>query len=1036
MVTACPDPSVLEAFGQGTLDPASRDALDVHLDRCSACASVVAQLTELFGSASVEPDALAHAGPDTIDGALDRVDSPAATGLLIGRYRLGRLLGAGGMGMVYEAVDPELARRVAIKLLHPGTGGDIETTRRRMLREARAMAQLAHPNVVAVHDVGRFGAQVFVAMELVEGTTLTRWLQAQVRSRRELLATFVQAGRGLEAAHAVGLVHRDFKPDNVLVGADGRVRVTDFGLARPTLTWPDEAQASSVVAARAAGLGATLEGHEHSTVHGAVVGTPAYMAPEQWRGEPADARSDQFSFCVALYEACFGVRPFAGDGLYALAEQVLRGNMVPPPRAAPTWLRAAIVRGLQPDPDARHPSMQVLLAALERDRKRALRIVGVAAAMAASVAATVAVLAWTTAVTSPSPALLELPTAPQAESIATEPAVAPEIVAPRSDPQLAACVSRSTDAEGRWNPQRRTKLDTHLRTMDDGDAIAERSLLVLDRWAQRWTGLAARACAVEPTFVHVDAQRRCLAEALPRFDALVQQVLDLATFSVDDSVASAAYRLPDLSVCERPEWLAVAPAGPTPARVGEATILRGDLAMAEALTGLDQLSHAPDALEGVVERAKTLGHAPLLAEAQLALGLAQAEKYETQAATVALEAAAMTAQGGVHDRVLARAGLLLVEQYGGVQLRLADADRWQRLVATLESRLGDPWLAGALLTATGVSLDGRAEYRGALASFEAALPKLVEALGPGHPEVARVLLATAQTQLAFGQFDRADATVDRAIDLLAASIGGTDLRYAAALAGRARIALARGALAEAREAADKVVKLPSISQSLRHDFDRGAYLGVLGDVMAAQGSTAEALATYEQAKVYLYVDAPKVLPLLWQGRLLIATDDLKAGLVRLDEARAELELHFEKDDPRRIDPLCAIGRAQRQAKRFAGARATLEAALELANAELGAGPRTSLVKWELAALEVDQGHTAAALELYDDAHVWLTSAFELEDPRLVESLLARADLAWALGQHEYGARLYDGIVDDLSKQWGPKDARAARARARRAHEVE
>ena len=1030
-MSGCPDPSVLEAFGRGTLDPARRDALDIHLDRCSACAALVVQLAQMFGAPTIGE----RSTSGTLPGSLPPLD---AAGMRVGRYLLGRRLGAGGMGVVHEATDPELHRRVAIKLLHPGISGDVDDTRNRMLREARAMAKLAHPNVVAVHDVGRVGEQVFVAMELVEGETLARWLQRR-RERREILGVFAQAGRGLEAAHAVGLVHRDFKPDNVLIGADGRARVTDFGLARPAMSWPDagdtDRDASTVVTA-AAGLGITLQGGVLTTAHGAIVGTPAYMAPEQWRGAPADARTDQFAYCVALFEACFGMRPFAGDNLFALAEQVMRGNLRSPPRGAPAWLRAAIVRGLQNDPAARHPSMSSLLAALERDRTRLRRALGIACAMGLGVAGTVAVLAWTAEQTSPAPPPLPLPVAtqPEAPPSTTPPPAAtppPPAATPPVDPQLAACRSRATDAEGRWNPARRTKLDTQLRSMDDGEAIAARALPVIDRWASRWTSLAAAACAAAPTSPTAEPQRRCLADALSHLDALVQHTLDAQKFQVDDAVAWATHRLPDLGACESAAWLGVYPLAPPPDQQGEVALARGELAMANALTQLSLLSSSAEAMQRVVDRAQSIGHAPLIAEAQLALGVAHLERADPDAAAIALEAAAMASQGGVHDRVSLQATTLLVEVHGGLLWRPLDADRWQRVAAAIDSRIDDAPTGGALALATGIAMHGRAENGAAIASFDAARGDLVLALGNDHPEVARVLVETAKARLMLGEIDEAEGLTNRAIEILAKSVGTADLRYGAALAQRARNLLGKGANAEALAAAELAVEVPIMSQSLRHDLDHGWYLGLVGDARAALGDTTGALATWEKAKIYLYVDAPRVWPLVWQGALLIDTGKAKDGLARLEDARRELDEHLAKDDARRIEALCAIGRAEHRADKLAAARKTLESALVIAEAKLGFGPRTSLVQWDLAAVEAADGKTKRALELYDDAHVALSGTFSSHDPRMVDSLLARADLAWTLDQKDYAGRLYDGVVDDLTKRVGPKDARAARARERR-----
>ncbi|MBA2543935.1 MAG: serine/threonine protein kinase, partial [Deltaproteobacteria bacterium] len=236
-------------------------------------------------------------------------------GTALGRYIVIDVLGEGGMGVVYSAYDPELDRKVAIKLLQarPDSSAGSQGTSGQtwLLREAQAMARLSHPNVIAVHDVGTLsGHRVFIAMEQVDGVTLRVWLRDKVRPWREVIQIMTAAGTGLAAAHASGLVHRDFKPDNVLVDNNGRVRVMDFGLAR---LHPDETgerldrQSDALIEARSP-LSAPL------TIAGTVIGTPAYMAPEIGDGMLADARSDQFSFGVALYEALYRGRPFAKDG--------------------------------------------------------------------------------------------------------------------------------------------------------------------------------------------------------------------------------------------------------------------------------------------------------------------------------------------------------------------------------------------------------------------------------------------------------------------------------------------------------------------------------------------------------------------------------------------------------------------------------------------------------------------------------------------------------------------------------------------------
>jgi cysteine-rich repeat protein len=275
------------------------------------------------------------------DSASDLDAARLAPGTEVGRYRLVRFIGGGGGGQVYEAYDPQLARAVALKLIR----GD-RAAHPHLVGEARALARLSHPNVVNVYDAGMHEGRAFVVMELVEGVTLDRWLEESPRSWREVFDRFMDAGKGLAAAHAAGLVHRDVKPANVIVGVGGRARIADFGLAEPS---------------------------GHTPRAGQISGTPAYMAPEQFVGQPADARSDQFSFCVAFYWSLFGQHPFRqtsveGATILSVAREVMAGQIRPAPRgrAVPAWLERALARGLSSDPDQRHPSMAALLDELAR----------------------------------------------------------------------------------------------------------------------------------------------------------------------------------------------------------------------------------------------------------------------------------------------------------------------------------------------------------------------------------------------------------------------------------------------------------------------------------------------------------------------------------------------------------------------------------------------------------------------------------------------------------------------------------------------
>ncbi len=316
------------------------------------------------------------------------------SGSTLGRYRIERELGAGGMGVVYVAFDGDLERRVALKVLR----ADDDHAAKRLLREARAMARLSHPNVVTVHEVGSAGGRDYVAMELVDGTTLGDWLRAGRRGVDEVIAAFESAGRGLAAAHHAGVVHRDFKPHNILRSQAGRVCVTDFGLARsaePDAVTDPLAVTQSLSDVAASSSGSTSSPLSGLTRTGAVLGTPAYMAPEQWGGQAVTPATDQFAFCVALWEALVGKRPFEGPTLEELKRQVTAGPRFDQIDGLPRNVRDVLRRGLSPEPEKRWPTMDALLAHLApaaRPSRRWLAVGGLAVVGTGGVAAALVAL--------------------------------------------------------------------------------------------------------------------------------------------------------------------------------------------------------------------------------------------------------------------------------------------------------------------------------------------------------------------------------------------------------------------------------------------------------------------------------------------------------------------------------------------------------------------------------------------------------------------------------------------------------------------
>jgi serine/threonine protein kinase/tetratricopeptide (TPR) repeat protein len=364
---ACPDENTwlryVDGGGAGEVD----NELHAHLDACAECRLVFAELAR-------------------DEATLDR-------GAQLGRYVVIDVLGRGGMGIVYKAFDPELDRAIALKLVAVGNELEPEAARQRLLREAKTLARLSHPNVVTVHDVGTIGDRVFVAMEYVTGVTLRAWLRMP-RTADEVIGVLSDAARGLAAAHRLAIVHRDFKPENVMVDDVGRARVLDFGLARSTGAALDGSRAP------------TGSGNARITRSGAVAGTPNYMAPEQARA--ASAASDQFSFCVVLHEALYGERPVADA-------------RPPARRGIANRVRRALTIGLRADPAQRYASMDALLDAMRPPRRARIAI----AALAVVALGGGAVAAWTIA------------------------------HAPSIDD---ACALATADVERVWNPARRAEL--------------------------------------------------------------------------------------------------------------------------------------------------------------------------------------------------------------------------------------------------------------------------------------------------------------------------------------------------------------------------------------------------------------------------------------------------------------------------------------------------------------------------------------------------------------------------------------------------
>ncbi|HEU5059924.1 MAG TPA: protein kinase, partial [Kofleriaceae bacterium] len=645
----------LALYVVGRLREPEREALEAHMAACERCRRAVSALaaTELGTTGEVGQDGFA----------------PADAGGVVGRFVLTRHLGRGAMGEVWAARDPELGREVALKFLGMNADALTEEASDRMRREAQAMARLNHPNAVTIYELCEADGQLFCAMELVAGVTLRSWL-GEPRRWTEVIDIALGAGRGLAAAHAAGLVHRDVKPDNILIDDEGRARVSDFGVAK--LVGLDEP------AGRVDERGPVDEPVRGATETGALVGTPAYMAPEQLDCREVDARSDQFSFCVTFWEALFGERPFPAGDLAGLIARVRAGPRPPADRrGAPRPLVRALLRGLAVDPAARWPSMDALVGQLERvrarPRRRRMALVG-AAAVAAMLAGAVALAVWT-------------------------------VKASGEGDARGAARSRIGRA---WGPAQEQALATHLRESGHPAAAGVLAVLVrsLDQYRDGWVRMRVDAWAAthvrgEQDRALLERRLACLDRLADQLGALVGELGALPAEEVPDAPALVADLLP-ISICaDRDRLLSmVAPSQSAPAQAAEA-----DLAAILALTVAGRHEEAVTRAGALLARTENDPRDRAIAAYTLyALGVAQSYGGKPEAEATLRRAIEVAAAARDHYLV---------------------ARAWNRLILHLGETLRRPDEALALAPAASAAIDQagadavqRADLRIALASAE------------------------------------------------------------------------------------------------------------------------------------------------------------------------------------------------------------------------------------------------------------------------------------------------------------------------------
>jgi len=622
----CPTEDVVAAFVEGSVEPDERELLEAHLDACSGCRAVVSELVKVF--AGDDEATLPTDGALSVDGP-DPTSDPVAVGASVGRYRVLEVLGMGGMGIVYLAHDPQLDRKVAVKVIRRRGRDDAEQSTR-LLREARAMAKLSHPNVIAVHDVGTWNEQVFVAMEYVDAGTLKGWMKGVERTWKEIGPTLIAAGRGLAAAHEAGLVHRDFKPDNVLLSNRGRVFVTDFGLAR----WSVITEASEAGAPTLDGEPSeTTDGERFHelTKSGAFVGTPAYMAPEQFSRAKVGPACDQFAFCVVLWEALFGARPFESRTLVSLAHAVCETPTptVPATPALPRRVRAALLRGLAKKPEDRFPSMHALLGALGPVGGRRASW-GIAAGLGA-VAIPLTVLALR----------------------APEPAVS-----------ASATCSGLTGLHEVWNEDIAQRLTdafeaSGLRT---APAIADNVRARLDSYALAWSAQEQSVClATAKAEIGADQaalRRQCLGRARIVARGVIEGLTQADSKMVRRASQTVA-GLPNAQACTDDAQLSAEQAPIPPEAIAErVAIIRKATLLADAEHRLGRYAEGLVIIDAHVDETTAMGFRPLQAEVAYARGRLLVNMVREDEAAVAFEQAELHGIASRYNSVIARALIL------------------------------------------------------------------------------------------------------------------------------------------------------------------------------------------------------------------------------------------------------------------------------------------------------------------------------------------------------------------------------------------
>ncbi|MCA9692305.1 MAG: serine/threonine protein kinase [Myxococcales bacterium] len=889
----------------------------------------------------------------------------------LGRFTLLRQLGAGGMGVVYLAHDPELDRQVAIKHLHPRwlSGDELDSAAERMRREARAMARLTHRNVVNIYEVGTHRGQLYLAMEYVHGTTLTSWLRQRRRSWQEILAAYCEAGDGLSAAHSAGLVHRDFKPDNVLVSESGDVKVTDFGLV---ITWstPSASMLGQVFTTQVTSeMSATLTGT------GSWLGTPMYMSPEQFAAAATDMRSDQFSYCVALYEALYGERPFAGTTIEELAAAVTRGQLRPIPRGAgaPSWIAPLLVRGLAVDPKDRWPTMAELLARLRDDprprRRRRVALGGAALALLAAGGSYGA----------------------HRVSLAQA---------------AAACQAAGEALDEVWGDDARVALTQAMERAATPFArsTSARTIPWIDAYAAAWRDARVEVCDAADVAGTWDATLRddayaCLDERRAHLSHLIETLRSTDDASVRMNAVAAASSIPTVAACVDADRLRTAPKPPSDAATrGEVRRVRDVLAQATALLAAGASKEALAAATEAVEGAEALAWPPLQAEAALVLGAAQDKRADYKSAEASLESAYFQAGAIGADSVAESAAILLTGLVGTTLNRHKDGLRWASAARMTRTRAGKddvedtnlvrllqneavvrrgldqrapalellnrafevnarvqgsrhPQAADLRVSIASVAFDS-GDYARARDLFREAIAGYEQILGPDHPTLGQALSNLSASLAARGEFDAAIPPLERALEIYEGSVPDDHSDVLYALTNMASLLAQAGRFDEALPMFQQLITVTERKFGADH-VELALPLVNLGHLYLVKGEVDSAAATMERALAIMSASLPPdhsdlAHPLLGLATAYVNTGRFADAIPYFERGLSLMEASVGPSHEELVDPLIDLGVAFLGVGRVDDAIQRLERALQIAEAGSEDEARLAIPRFPLA----------------------------------------------------------------------------------------